>query len=204
VGASPFVLRWRAGEQTYPLATERQGDELVAQTAHLGYVASTALVTAAAAVPGPDGAELEPAIVDWDAAPARAEFLLRSAISVGDEAQAMALFEELQSLELTCQVRQIAAIHEEACTAYASAALTAQTVAADSYQTLRSLVLALMTSSADLQFFGLSCESPSVSSLLEAKFAQFATFLEAELAPRRGASCIGSTTTCPRATSWGR
>ena len=191
------VLRWRVGQRRVALPTTRQGNTLTAATGYLGYGPSVAaglgasnqrrtVLSVGGARPLSDGApeeaEIEVATLDCDAEQARLPFLIASAASVGDEAQAVALFDELQAVVQTCQALQTAELVQRACDAYQSAELLARTTAADSYENLKSLAVRLMVSQAEVQLMGGACDAMPVDQVLELKFAQFSSFLLAEYA----------------------
>lgn len=178
------VLQWRAGARAVPLATSRQGGQLEARTAYLGFLFGAATERASTrrerAQSSHDRAELEVGLIECDAALERLQQLLAGAVNAGDEVQAMAIFEEAQALTFACQNLRTADTQRRACDAYAGAVLLAQTVAADSFATLRSVLAPVFNTAADLQLVGASCETPTADSVLEAKFAQFSSFLGAE------------------------
>lgn len=178
------VLQWRAGARAVPLASTLQGGQLEARTAYLGYgfdaVTEQPSVRREQPQSNHDRAELEVGLIRCDAAQERMQQLLTSAANAGDEVQAMATFDEAQALMNTCQNLRTEQSKRQACDAYGSAVLLAQTVAADSFATLRSILAPVFNTAADLQLVGASCETPTADSVLEAKFAQFSSFLGAE------------------------
>lgn len=182
------VLRWRVGAERFPLPTQRQGQVLVAQTGLLGPASGPGARALSARArqqrqqADTEPAELEVSTLDCTGAPARMVFLLDWAARVGDTAEAQRIYDELEALVDTCQLQDIAEVHQRACDALASATLAAQVLPADSYEALHGLIGRLGGTLADARAVGAPCGSESVDGLLEAKFTQFVDFLRAEFA----------------------
>lgn len=188
------VLRWRVGDERFALPSSQQGNAVQAKSFSLGHVfaASSAPLAsrdrreAARARPAADGDpptnELEVGAVDCDAELERLRTQFNGAVQVNDIVRAQALFEQAQAVLLACQQRDIADLQRRACSAYASAALTAQSIAADSYTRYRELVTPLMLTQADVQLTDARCSAPDMDGLMRDKFDQFQDFIEADYA----------------------
>lgn len=196
-GALPArsVLRWRVGDARFPLPTTRNGGELRADTIALGYVFEQAAADAAG--PGrmvarsgtgssraadEPSTELDVAPLDCDVEIAGLELQLAAAVRETDIVRAQAQADRLLAVIEACALREQAALTARACEAYQAAATTAQVIAADSYERFRQLVTPLLLTQADVQITGATCTAPSLDALLEAKFAQFLDFIEADYA----------------------
>jgi len=196
-GALPArsVLRWRVEDARFPLPTTRNGGELRADTITLGYVFEQAVADAAG--PGRTVArsgtgnsraadepstELDVAPLDCDVEIAGLELQLAAAVRETDIVRAQAQADRLLAVIEACALREQAGLTARACEAYQAAATTAQVIAADSYERFRELVTPLLLTQADVQITGATCTAPSLDALLEAKFAQFLDFIEADYA----------------------
>ena len=98
--------------------------------------------------------------------------------------RALALHDELLALRNGCSQLQIQAIQQRACDKLSVATSNASVIAADSFSTFQDLAVSLFAATSMAQAAGATCASgeQDTAPLIESKFDQFLTFVEARMA----------------------
>lgn len=190
------VLRWWVDGEAFPMPTTQQGAELRASIMRLGHVFTqsaagasrerAASLATAAVRPldaGDARVELDVASLDCDLELGLLRLQIAAAASENDIERVQAQYDRMVAVVEACSLREQQDLTARACAAFEGAVLTAQVVAANSYQTFRDVVTPLMLTQAGVQVTGATCQgAATLDTLMQAKLDQFIDFIAADYA----------------------
>ena len=174
---------WRDGARQLPLPSSATAGTLGATTAFLGAAADSAstLGKVRPLETRPEGAELSVRVLDceFEAFQITQQFGNAARLERFDEA--IQLGDRLEAVRAQCTSLIIAQFKQRACADLERATLGTQVTAADSFETFRSLSIALLAARSFVQLTGAECGPNNDVALLVQKFDQFTAFLESQL-----------------------